>query len=98
MPEIKLEIRICYFLWTFDQTIRYFEKWHILTKDTENNVPLYNVLKAKKVEDPEQVEFEQEDKNFLGRVFGSTFMGKHFKAMKNDAMDYNTGLFNCQVD
>ena len=38
------------------------DKRHILTKDTENNVALYDVLKARKVEDLGQVEFEPEVK------------------------------------
>ncbi len=38
------------------------DKRHILTKDTDNNVSLYDVLKARKVDDLGQVDFEQEVK------------------------------------
>lgn len=38
------------------------DKRHVLTKDTEENVALYDVLKACKVEDLGRVDFEQESK------------------------------------
>lgn len=38
------------------------DKRHVLTKDTEENVALYDVLKACKVEDLGKVDFEQECK------------------------------------
>lgn len=39
------------------------DKRHIITKDTDNNVAVYDVLKAQKVEDLGQVDFQQEIKN-----------------------------------
>ena len=39
------------------------DKRHILTKDTDSHVALYDVLKAQRVEDLGQVDFEQETKN-----------------------------------
>ena len=36
------------------------DKRHILTKDTDNSVALYDVLKARKVEDLGQVDYDQE--------------------------------------
>lgn len=38
------------------------DRRHVLTKDTEENVALYDVLKACKVEDLGKVDFEQEIK------------------------------------
>jgi WD repeat-containing protein 48 len=38
------------------------DKRHVLTKDTEENVALYDVLKACKIEDLGRVDFEQECK------------------------------------
>ena len=38
------------------------DRRHVLTKDTEENVALYDVLKARKVEDLGKVDFEQEIK------------------------------------
>ena len=39
------------------------DKRHILTKDTDCHVALYDVLKAQRVEDLGKVDFEQETKN-----------------------------------
>ena len=39
------------------------DKRHILTKDTDSHVALYDVLKAQRVEDLGQIDFEQETKN-----------------------------------
>ena len=39
------------------------DKRHILTKDTDSHVALYDVLKAQRVEDLGKVDFEQETKN-----------------------------------
>ena len=44
------------------------DKRHILTKDTDSHVALYDVLKAQRVEDLGQVDFEQESKN-RGQVY-----------------------------
>ena len=38
------------------------DKRHVLTKDTEENIALYDVLKACKIEDLGRVDFEQECK------------------------------------
>ena len=39
------------------------DRRHVLTKDTEENVALYDVLKACKIEDVGHVDFDQEVKN-----------------------------------
>ena len=39
------------------------DKRHILTKDTDSHVAMYDVLKAQRVEDLGKVDFEQETKN-----------------------------------
>ena len=69
MPEIKPEVKKAEFVISGGPSIKQCEilndKRHILTKDTENNVSLYDVLKARKVEDLGQVEFEQEVKKRL---------------------------------
>jgi WD repeat-containing protein 48 len=55
------------------------DKRHILTKDTDNNVALYDVLKARKVEDLHQVDFDAEVKNrFQVSVHVSIFLGEFF--------------------
>jgi len=72
MPEVKPEIKKPEFVISGGPSIKQCEilndKRHILTKDTENNVSLYDVLKARKVEDLGQVEFEQEVKKRLQMV------------------------------
>ncbi|KAF5300814.1 hypothetical protein FQR65_LT19310 [Abscondita terminalis] len=45
------------------------DKRHIITKDTDNNVAVYDVLKAQKVEDLGQVDFQQEIKNRFKVVY-----------------------------
>ena len=69
MPEAKPEVKKPEFVISGGPSIKQCEilndKRHILTKDTENNVSLYDVLKARKVEDLGQVEFEQEVKKRL---------------------------------
>ena len=69
MPEVKPEVKKPEFVISGGPSIKQCEilndKRHILTKDTENNVSLYDVLKARKVEDLGQVEFEQEVKKRL---------------------------------
>lgn len=45
------------------------DRRHVLTKDTEENVALYDVLKACKVEDLGRVDFEQEIKKRSKMVF-----------------------------
>ncbi|XP_049836290.1 WD repeat-containing protein 48 [Schistocerca gregaria] len=45
------------------------DKRHILTKDTENNVMVYDVLKACKIEDLGQVDFEEEIKKRFKMVY-----------------------------
>ena len=39
------------------------DKRHILTKDTDSHVAMYDVLKAQRVEDLGKVDFDQETKN-----------------------------------
>jgi len=72
MPEVKPEVKKPEFVISGGPSIKQCEilndKRHILTKDTENNVSLYDVLKARKVEDLGQVEFEQEVKKRLQMV------------------------------
>ena len=69
MPEVKPEVKKPEFVISGGPSIKQCEilndKRHILTKDTENNVSLYDVLKARKVEVLGQVEFEQEVKKRL---------------------------------
>ena len=85
MPEAKPEIKKAEFVISGGPSIKQCEilndKRHILTKDTENNVSLYDVLKARKVEDLGQVEFEQEVKKRLQVSF-------HEKNCKTSDMIY----------
>ena len=84
MPEIKPEVKKPEFAISGGPSIKQCEilndKRHILTKDTENNVSLYDVLKARKVEDLGQVEFEQEVKKRL-QVRFCDFLQSERKAM-----------------
>ncbi|XP_022912484.2 WD repeat-containing protein 48 homolog [Onthophagus taurus] len=45
------------------------DKRHIITKDSENNVAIYDVLRAKKVEDLGQVNYQEELKNRFKMVY-----------------------------
>lgn len=45
------------------------DKRHILTKDTDNNVAVYDVLKVVKVKDLGQVDFEEEMKKHNQKVY-----------------------------
>lgn len=45
------------------------DKRHILTKDTDNNVAIYDVLKVTKVKDLGQVDFDNELKQHNQKVF-----------------------------
>lgn len=45
------------------------DKRHILTKDTNENVALYDVLKAKKIEDLGSVNFQEEIKKRFKMVY-----------------------------
>lgn len=45
------------------------DKRHILTKDTNDNVALYDVLKAKKIEDLGPVNFQEEIKKRFKMVY-----------------------------
>lgn len=66
VAEVKAEVKKPEFVIPGGPSIKQCEilndKRHILTKDTDNNVSLYDVLKARKVEDLGQVDFEQEVK------------------------------------
>ncbi|XP_015922477.1 WD repeat-containing protein 48 isoform X2 [Parasteatoda tepidariorum] len=64
------------------------DKRHILTKDTDNHVQLYDILKARKVEDMGEVDFEAEVK-------------KHFKLLYVPnwfSVDLKTGLLCIHLD
>jgi len=62
--EIRSEIKKPEFVIAGGPSIKQCEilndKRHILTKDTDNSVALYDVLKARKVEDLGQVDYDQE--------------------------------------
>lgn len=45
------------------------DKRHILTKDTDLNVSLYDVLKAVKVKDLGKIDFDEELKNRNERIY-----------------------------
>lgn len=45
------------------------DKRHILTKDTDNNVAIYDVLKVQKVKDLGPVDFEAELKQHNQKVY-----------------------------
>lgn len=45
------------------------DKRHIITKDTDNNVSIYDVLKARKVEELGQIDFQQEIKNRFKMIY-----------------------------
>merc|ERR1712141_668526 len=63
-PELKPEVKKAEFIIPGGPSIKQCEilndKRHIMTKDTDNNVALYDVLKARKVEDHGQVDYDQE--------------------------------------
>ena len=65
-PDIKPEVKKAELIIPGGPSIKQCEilndKRHIMTKDTDNNVALYDVLKARKVEDLGLVDFEQEVK------------------------------------
>ena len=62
--EIKSDIKKPEFVIAGGPSIKQCEilndKRHILTKDTDNSVALYDVLKARKVEDLGEVDYDQE--------------------------------------
>ncbi|KAG8182664.1 hypothetical protein JTE90_019689 [Oedothorax gibbosus] len=64
------------------------DKRHILTKDTENNVQMYDVLKASKIEDLGQVDFDAEIK----KNFKLTYVPNWF------SVDLKTGLLCIHMD
>ena len=68
-PEVKAEVKKAEFVIPGGPSIKQCEilndKRHILTKDTDNSVSLYDVLKARKVEELGQVDFEHEVKKRL---------------------------------
>lgn len=45
------------------------DKRHILTKDTNNNVAVFDVLRAKKIEDLGPINFQEEIKNRFKMVY-----------------------------
>ncbi|XP_035231872.1 WD repeat-containing protein 48-like isoform X1 [Stegodyphus dumicola] len=64
------------------------DKRHILTKDTDNNVQLYDVLKASKLEDLGQVDFEAEVKKHFKLVYVPNWF----------SVDLKTGLLCIHMD
>ncbi|CAG9831269.1 unnamed protein product [Diabrotica balteata] len=45
------------------------DKRHILTKDAQDNVAIYDVLRARKIEDLGQVNFQEEEKNRFKMIY-----------------------------
>lgn len=64
------------------------DKRHILTKDTDNNVQLYDILKASKLEDLGQVDFEAEIKKNFKLVYVPNWF----------SVDLKTGLLCIHMD
>ncbi|XP_025091366.1 WD repeat-containing protein 48-like isoform X2 [Pomacea canaliculata] len=64
------------------------DKRHILTKDTDNNVALWDVLTARKIEDRGQVDFEEEIKQFFKMVYVPNWF----------SVDLKTGLLTIHLD
>ncbi|KAK7502882.1 hypothetical protein BaRGS_00005831 [Batillaria attramentaria] len=64
------------------------DKRHILTKDTDNNVALWDVLTARKVEDRGQVDFEEEIKQHFKMVYVPNWF----------SVDLKTGLLTIHLD
>ncbi|KAF8790016.1 WD repeat-containing protein 48 [Argiope bruennichi] len=60
------------------------DKRHILTKDTDNNIQMYDVLKASKVEDLGQVDFEAEVKKNFKLIYVPNWF----------SVDLKTGVIN----
>lgn len=63
------------------------DRRHVLTKDTEENVALYDVLKARKVEDLGKVDFEQEIKKRNKMVYVPNWF----------SVDLKTGVCNSMI-
>ncbi|XP_055929007.1 WD repeat-containing protein 48-like isoform X1 [Argiope bruennichi] len=64
------------------------DKRHILTKDTDNNIQMYDVLKASKVEDLGQVDFEAEVKKNFKLIYVPNWF----------SVDLKTGLLCIHMD
>ncbi|GIY83902.1 WD repeat-containing protein 48 [Caerostris darwini] len=64
------------------------DKRHILTKDTDNNVQMYDVLKASKVEDLGQVDFDTEVKKNFKLIYVPNWF----------TVDLKTGLLCIHMD
>ncbi|GFY37750.1 WD repeat-containing protein 48 [Trichonephila inaurata madagascariensis] len=64
------------------------DKRHILTKDTDNNIQLYDVLKASKVEDLGQVDFDAEVKKNFKLIYVPNWF----------TVDLKTGLLCIHMD
>ncbi|KAL8578817.1 WD repeat-containing protein 48 [Nucella lapillus] len=64
------------------------DKRHILTKDTDNNVALWDVLTAKKVDDRGQVDFDEEIKRHFKMVYVPNWF----------SVDLKTGLLTIHLD
>lgn len=64
------------------------DKRHVLTKDSENSVALYDALEAKKVEDLGNVDFEMEIKNRFQQVYVPHWF----------AVDLKTGMLTIHLE
>lgn len=64
------------------------DKRFIITKDTDNKVAVYDVLKASKVEDLGEVDFEEEVKNRSKRVYVPNWFG----------VDLKTGMLSIHLE
>ncbi|GAB6018851.1 WD repeat-containing protein 48 [Chamberlinius hualienensis] len=64
------------------------DKRHVVTKDTEKNVAIWDVIKANKVEDLGEVDFESEAKKRLKQVFVPNWF----------TVDLKTGMLSIHLD
>ncbi|KAA0196322.1 WD repeat-containing protein 48 [Hyalella azteca] len=63
------------------------DKRHVLTKDTDNNVALYDILKAVKVEDLGRIDFDQEKERRNRPIFVPSWFTVDLKTGKRDEVD-----------
>lgn len=76
------------------------DRRHVLTKDTEENVALYDVLKARKVDDLGKVDFEQEIKKRNKMVYVPNWFSVDLKTgVCNFTVSFNNENYNiCNVE
>lgn len=95
-PELKPEVKKAEFIIPGGPSIKQCEilndKRHIMTKDTDNNVALYDVLKARKVEDLGLMDFEQEVKKRF-QVF-RTLIQHSFNEFIHGSYDFRWFVFH----